>query len=123
MHGGKAGAGAGAGDDDDDDDASGGDARARAVARAATAASALGGRDKDGLPLELDMDNYDNETGGAWDEAPCADIAVAVVEVCRAARVCVHMPQLHHPPFPFGACVSYVSVLLSVLLPRSGVHA
>ena len=41
----------------------GGDDVSRAVARAASAASALGGRDKDGLPLELDMDNYDNDDG------------------------------------------------------------
>ncbi len=64
------GAGASAGADDG---AEGGDAKARAVARAASAASALGGRDKDGLPLELDMDNYDNETGG---DVMCAQAGV-----------------------------------------------
>jgi hypothetical protein len=39
--------------------------RAKAAAsQASLAASALAGRDKYGLPVELDMDNYDNEDGG-----------------------------------------------------------
>lgn len=66
--------------------------RAKAAAsHAAHAASALAGRDKYGLPLELDMENYDNEdagAGGRWggwgvsrrvgvgrDTPPCSDDA------------------------------------------------
>ena len=49
--------------------------RAKAAAsHAAHAASALAGRDKYGLPLELDMDNYDNEDAGVWAWAGCAGL-------------------------------------------------
>jgi hypothetical protein len=64
---GRNGEGAGEGHDDlSDEDIDEAERMRRAVSKAAVAASALGGRDRDGLPLELDMDNYDDESGGSY---------------------------------------------------------